>query len=113
MNKNIFFLKITWFILFFGLTLMQHQAAAQGNKKKNKDFFNIKAPAIEYSALDTSQVLFEEEFSEESEANQSTDFLPEKNLSIVSEDTSTIGEGELSIVEVSEQLSVDSMWITI
>jgi murein DD-endopeptidase MepM/ murein hydrolase activator NlpD len=81
------------------------------DKKKNKDFFNVKAPAIEYSGLDTTEVLFEEEFS--GDADGPSDFNPSRDLSIMSEDTSTIGEGELSIVEVSEQMNVDSIWITI
>jgi murein DD-endopeptidase MepM/ murein hydrolase activator NlpD len=100
-------------IILAAYILMSQHAFAQGSRKKNKDFFNIKAPAIEYSALDTTQVLFEEEFSDESDAGRATDFYPEKNLSLLSEDTSTIGDGELSIVEVSEQMGVDSMWITI
>lgn len=81
--------------------------------KKNKDFFNIKAPSIQYSSLDTTEILFEEHFSDESDAGNSMKFQPERELEMLNEDTNTIGEGELSIVEVSEQMNVDSVWITI
>ena len=93
--------------------LIAFHLQGQEKKKKNKDFFNIKAPAIQYSPLDTTEVLFEEEFKDKIPATETEDFNPERDLSIVNEDTSTIDEGELSIVEVSEQLNVDSIWITI
>jgi murein DD-endopeptidase MepM/ murein hydrolase activator NlpD len=78
----------------------------------NKDFFNIKAPAIKYTAPDTSEVLFDEEFSESSD-DSGVPFDPRKESGLMSEDTSTADEGELSVVETAEQLNIDSIWVTI
>lgn len=86
-------------------------ALGQDIKRKNKDFFQIKAPAIEYSSLDTSEILFEEEFVDTSDVYKSV-FSPHKELNILNEDTVSEEDGELSIVEVSEQMSVDSVWVT-
>jgi murein DD-endopeptidase MepM/ murein hydrolase activator NlpD len=83
------------------------------DKKKNKDFFEIKAPTIDYSKPDLDKILFEEEFSDTSNSSGTTNFDPRRELNIVSEDTNSLDEGELSIVEVSEQLKMDSLWITI
>lgn len=46
-------------------------------------------------------------------AEDSTLNVPVKPLSIVAEDTSTIGDGELSIVEEEEEIKVDSNWVKI
>jgi murein DD-endopeptidase MepM/ murein hydrolase activator NlpD len=40
-------------------------------------------------------------------------FIPQKDLSIVSEDTNTIGLGDQEIVEQDEEMLVDSSWIRI
>jgi len=40
-------------------------------------------------------------------------FEPKKKLSVVSEDTTTIDEGETSIVEVDEEVQIDSVWIKV
>ena len=40
-------------------------------------------------------------------------FSPTRPLSLLSEDTTTLDEGETSIVEVEEQVQVDSVWINI
>lgn len=40
-------------------------------------------------------------------------FDPHKELSIVNEDTTTLDEGELEVVEISEEVKVDSVWIKI
>lgn len=91
---------------------LQNVCAQPPDKKKNKDFFDIKAPAIEYSAPDAGEIMFEEEFGDTSETDESINFDPHRDLTIVNEDTSA-SDGELSIVEVAEQLSMDSVWITI
>jgi murein DD-endopeptidase MepM/ murein hydrolase activator NlpD len=100
--------------VFFFLALACQSLLAQppDNKKKNKDFFNIKAPAIEYTAPDTSGILFEEEFADSSNAKNPLYFDPHKEPDIINEDTVTDG-GELSVVEEHEQLNIDSIWITI
>jgi murein DD-endopeptidase MepM/ murein hydrolase activator NlpD len=94
-------------------------------QKKGRDFLQIKAPTIEYSAPDVDESLFEESFSDTSSVitESGSAFNPHKSPSLVSEDTTYYGdedgdgeedgEGETSIVEVAEQLSIDSVWVTI
>jgi murein DD-endopeptidase MepM/ murein hydrolase activator NlpD len=64
------------------------------------------------SAEDTEETIEIEE-TEEDPSDFDPVFEPKKELSIVSEDTTTINEGETSIVEVDEEIQVDSVWIKI
>ncbi len=102
------------------LVFFINQLCAQQQKKKNiqdpkknKDFYNLKAPSIEYSKPDTSEYLFEEEFSDDSDAEEPMYFEPKPEQTIVSEDTSMLDDGELSVVEEAEQINIDSSWVTI
>lgn len=102
--------------------MISFRAVAQ---KTGRDFLQIKAPTIEYSTPDLGESLFEENFSDTSTVISETGvkFNPHKSPSLVSEDTTNYGdedgdgeeegEGETSIVEVAEQLNVDSVWVTI
>jgi murein DD-endopeptidase MepM/ murein hydrolase activator NlpD len=104
------------------IVLISFHAEAQ---KKGRDFLQIKAPTIEYSTPDVDESLFEENFSDTSTVISETGgaFNPHRSGSIVSEDTTYYGdedgdgeeegEGETSIVEVAEQLNIDSVWVTI
>ncbi len=81
---------------------------------KVKDLFKVKSPKIDYVRPDTTILIKYEEFPEdESDAGQSIYFNPKKELSIVSEDTSELDLGEQHIVEISEEMLVDSTWIRI
>jgi len=104
-----------WILQIVFLIVCSHNVYAQppADNKKNKDFYDIKAPAIEYSAPDAGDIMFEEEMDDTSEAGNSINFDPRRDLNIVNEDTSSASDGELSVVEVAEQLNVDSVWITI
>ncbi len=82
-----------------------------------KDFLQIKTPKLEYTAPDTASISEEEieggEDYEESEDEKSV-FSPEKKPTIVSEDTTDMEDGELSVVEVDEEVSFnDSTWVKI
>jgi murein DD-endopeptidase MepM/ murein hydrolase activator NlpD len=104
------------------LVLLCFQATAQ---KKGRDFLQIKAPTIEYNTLDMEESLFEENISDTSSTITETgvSFDPHRAPSLVSEDTTYYGdedgdgeeeeEGETSIVEVAEELNIDSVWVTI
>jgi murein DD-endopeptidase MepM/ murein hydrolase activator NlpD len=106
-------MKYIYFLFLFTVLACQSLLAqTPDNKKKNKDFFNIKAPAIEYTAPDTSGILFEEEFADSSNAQNPVYFNPQKEPDMINEDTSS-NEGELSVVEEQEQLNIDSSWVTI
>ncbi|WP_345225767.1 M23 family metallopeptidase [Hymenobacter koreensis] len=78
-----------------------------------KDFFRIKAPKIRYVRPDTTVVIETEELPDESSEAAKSVFRPARPLSIVSEDTTTLNEGTQSIVEMSEEVLIDSSWIKV
>jgi len=81
---------------------------------KSKEFFKVKAPKIQYVKPDTTVLIEVEELPDPaSDANKSVPFNPSKKLSIVSEDTSSLDLGEQSIVEISEEILMDSTWIKV
>ncbi|WP_245855246.1 M23 family metallopeptidase [Hymenobacter mucosus] len=88
--------------------------AKAGSAGKRKDFFRIKSPTIRYVRPDTTILIETEELPDESsDAAKSIFFNPAKKLSIVSEDTTTLNEGEQHIVEVKEEVQIDSSWIQV
>lgn len=103
-NKKCYSLLIILF--FFSLKGFSQE-------KKNKDFLNVKTPSIEYSVPEAGKILFDEEFVDTSDAENAIFFDPQREPELISEDTTDIDEGETSIVEVAEQLKVDSIWVTI
>ncbi len=40
-------------------------------------------------------------------------FRPVRNLTVVSEDTSSLADGEMSVVEVSEEVRIDCVWVKV
>ncbi|MFC5270090.1 peptidoglycan DD-metalloendopeptidase family protein [Adhaeribacter terreus] len=87
---------------------------AKSIQKSRKDMFKIKAPKIQYVRPDTAILVEYDEFPEDtSDAANSVFFNPSKQLSIVSEDTSTLDLGEQQIVEMSEEVLIDSTWIKV
>ncbi len=81
---------------------------------KRNDFFRIKSPTIRYVRPDTTILIETEELPEEgSDAAKSIFFNPARKLSIVNEDTTTLNEGGQHIVEVSEEVKIDSSWIKV
>lgn len=89
-------------------------AQEKQGKGKVKDLFKIKPPKIDYVRPDTTILIKYEEFPEDgSDAGKSINFNPKKELSIVSEDISDLELGEQHIVEVSEQVLIDSSWVKI
>ncbi len=85
-----------------------------GTTKKRSDFFRIKSPIIRYVRPDTTILIETQELPDDgSDAAKSIFFNPAKKLSIVSEDTSSLNEGGQHIVEVKEQVKIDSSWIQV
>jgi murein DD-endopeptidase MepM/ murein hydrolase activator NlpD len=83
-------------------------------KAKSKDFFKVRIPKIRYVKPDTTVLLESADFPEENSGkSKSQPFNPAKKLSIVNEDTSSLDLGEQSIVEVSEEVQIDSTWIKV
>lgn len=80
------------------------------------DFYQPIAPKMTYLKPDTLvEVRVEAMPDDSSDAAQSVYFNPAKELNIVNEDTSTIdlGIGEQQIVEMSDEILVDSTWIKV
>ncbi|UOQ96051.1 M23 family metallopeptidase [Hymenobacter sp. 5317J-9] len=125
------FLKITYWrpaLLLLGLLLcLAGLSPAQAQRRKpprtkakagstsgKSDFFRIKTPKMRYVRPDTTTVIETEEIPDEnSDAAKSIYFNPAKKLSIVSEDTTTLNEGGTEIVEMSEEVLIDSSWVKV
>ncbi len=90
---------------------------AQPPNKNNKDFFNIKAPAIEYTSPNPEDVLFEDEFKDSSGTSENYQMVPVKEPNMLEDEEDTVffddADGDLSVVEVNEQVNMDSVWVTI
>jgi murein DD-endopeptidase MepM/ murein hydrolase activator NlpD len=87
---------------------------ARAGNTGGKDFFRIKTPTMRYVRPDTTTIIETEELPDESsDAMKSIFFNPAKELSIVSEDTTTLDLGNQEIVEMSEEVLIDSSWIKV
>ena len=87
---------------------------AKAGSTGNSDFFRIKTPKMRYVRPDTTTVIETEEIPDDnSDAAKSIYFNPAKKLSIVSEDTTTLNEGGQEIVEMSEEVLIDSSWVKV
>lgn len=87
---------------------------ALGQGKVRKDLYKVQQPKIKYVKPDTTILIKYEDFpDDDSDAGKSIQFNPTRQLSIVSEDTSSLDLGEQSIVEMAEEVLIDSTWIRI
>ncbi|CAN5871283.1 hypothetical protein BH24BAC1_BH24BAC1_07330 [soil metagenome] len=87
---------------------------ALGQVKVRKDLYKVQQPKIKYVKPDTTILIKYEDFpDDDSDAGKSIQFNPTRQLSIVSEDTSSLDLGEQSIVEMAEEVLIDSTWIRI
>lgn len=101
------------FIFIF--LVLSFELLAQAQPPKNKgDIFKIKTPDILMVESDTNVIHEDEgdEYEDYSENSKSV-FDPRKQKTFIEEDTSTISEGEMSIVEVDEEIKLDCVWVKI
>jgi len=101
-------------LLLFVISVTFALAQPPTKKKSGGEFLNIKSPEIKSIEADTN-VIQEDEgdfFDEQSDQARSV-FDPRKRLSITSEDTASIDDGEISIVEISEEVKMDCVWVKI
>ena len=120
--KTIFWRPALLLLALLGLLAGLSPAQAQRRKAPrakagnsgNSDFFRIKTPKMRYVRPDTTTVIETEELPDDnSDAAKSIYFNPAKKLSIVSEDTTTLNEGGSEIVEMSEEVLIDSSWVKV
>ncbi len=113
---------LTLLLLLTGLNPTQAQRrkptprtkAQAGSTGGNSDFFRIRTPKMRYVRPDTTTVIETEELPDDnSDAAKSIYFNPAKKLSIVSEDTSKLNLGGQEIVEMSEEVLIDSSWVKV
>ena len=119
-------LRYGLYMLLLGLLLapLQHAEAQRrkvaqprakaGPASKRSDFFRIKSPSIRYVRPDTTVLIETQDLPDDnSDAAKSIFFNPKKKLSIVNEDTTTLNEGGQQIVEMSDEVLIDSSWIKV
>lgn len=118
-------LALLWLLAGLSPALAQKRKPARGKANAgssgsssgssgNSDFFRIKTPKMRYVRPDTTTVIETEELPDDnSDAAKSIYFNPAKKLSIVSEDTTTLDEGGQEIVEMSEEVLIDSSWVKV
>src|SRR5688572_22851659 len=111
--------KIILFLLFSlvsfaGYSQVKKKPAGKQTQSSKKDLFKVKAPKIQYVRPDTSILVEYEDFPEDSsDAENSVFFNPAKKLSLVNEDTTTLDMGNQEIVEMSEEVLVDTTWVKV
>ncbi|WP_310397192.1 M23 family metallopeptidase [Hymenobacter sp.] len=114
-------LLLALLLLVLGLTPAQAQRRKAprskdkaGSATGKSDFFRARTPNLRYVRPDTTTVIETEELPDDnSDAAKSIYFNPAKKLSIVSEDTTTLNDGSQEIVEMSEEVLIDSSWVKV
>lgn len=80
------------------------------------DFYKLQAPKLQFVLPDTTVEIHVEAMPDDSsDASQSVYFNPAKELNIINEDTTTLDLGleNQEIVEMSDEVLVDSTWIKV
>jgi murein DD-endopeptidase MepM/ murein hydrolase activator NlpD len=90
----------------------------QGSKNRtgtsrSRDFFRVRTPTMRYVRPDTTTIIETEEVPDEKSDAAKSIFNPARKLSIVSEDTTTLNEGGQHIVEMSDEVLIDSSWVKV
>jgi murein DD-endopeptidase MepM/ murein hydrolase activator NlpD len=86
---------------------------AKSSRARSKDFFKARTPTMRYVQPDTTTIIETEEVPDEKSDAAKSIFNPARKLSIVSEDTTTLNEGGQEIVEMSEEVLIDSSYIRV
>jgi len=86
---------------------------ARAGTPRNRDFFRIRTPTMRYVKPDTTTIIETEEMPDDRSDAAKSIFNPARKLSIVSEDTTTLNEGGQEIVEMSDEVLIDSSWVKV
>jgi murein DD-endopeptidase MepM/ murein hydrolase activator NlpD len=80
---------------------------------KSKDFYRARTPAMRYVRPDTTTIVETEVMPDKQSDAAKSIFNLNRQLSIVSEDTTTLNEGGQEIVEMSDEVLIDSSWVKV
>jgi murein DD-endopeptidase MepM/ murein hydrolase activator NlpD len=86
---------------------------AKSSRTRSKDFYRARTPTMRYVRPDTTTIVETEELPDTHSDAAKSIFNPARQLSIVSEDTTTLNEGGQEIVEMSDQVLIDSSWVKV
>jgi len=117
------FFRLPALVLFFAFWVgVGTPVQAQRRKKTSvpkaragtpRDFFRIRTPKMRYVKPDTTTIIETEEVPDDRSDAAKSIFNPARKLSIVSEDTTTLNEGGQEIVEMSDEVLIDSSWVKV
>jgi murein DD-endopeptidase MepM/ murein hydrolase activator NlpD len=82
-------------------------------RARSKDFYRARTPTMHYVQPDTTTIVETEEVPDNRSDAAKSIFNPARKLSIVSEDTTTLNEGGQEIVEMSDEVLIDSSWVRV
>ena len=85
----------------------------KASHRRSRDFFRIRTPTLRYVRPDTTTIIETEEVPDAKSDAAKSIFNPARKLSIVSEDTTTLNEGGQEIVEMSDEVLIDSSWVKV
>nr|GFB48719.1 thioredoxin reductase NTRC [Tanacetum cinerariifolium] len=85
----------------------------KSSRARSRDFFKARTPTMRYVRPDTTTIIETEELPDDKSDAAKSIFNPARKLSIVSEDTTTLNEGGQEIVEMSDEVLIDSSWVRV
>jgi murein DD-endopeptidase MepM/ murein hydrolase activator NlpD len=88
-------------------------ARVKTNTRRSKEFFRARTPTMRYVRPDTTTIIETEELPDAKSDAAKSIFNPARKLSIVSEDTTTLNEGGQEIVEMADEVLIDSSWVKV
>jgi len=101
-------------LLVVGLSANPAWAQRRPAKKTGKgDFFRARTPQMRYVRPDTTTIIETEDVPDKRSDAAKSIFNPARKLSIVSEDTTRLNEGSQQIVEMADQVLIDSTWVRV
>jgi murein DD-endopeptidase MepM/ murein hydrolase activator NlpD len=85
----------------------------RSGRSRSKDFYRARTPTMRYVRPDTTTIVETEVMPDKQSDAARSIFNLNRQLSIVSEDTTTLNEGGQEIVEMSDEVLIDSSWVKV
>ncbi|HET9502470.1 MAG TPA: M23 family metallopeptidase [Hymenobacter sp.] len=89
------------------------RAGSGRSRTRSKDFYRARTPTMRYVRPDTTTIVETEVMPDKQSDAAKSIFNLNRQLSIVSEDTTTLNEGGQEIVEMSDEVLIDSSWVKV